>query len=69
LLDFGAPDGATAIEAAAHARGVPLKTLRPEPPAGLYRSKFVLIRPDQHIAWHGDAAADPFAIVDRARGA
>ncbi|MGE3156705.1 MAG: FAD-dependent monooxygenase [Xanthobacteraceae bacterium] len=69
LLDFGAPDGASAIEAAAHARSVPLKALRPEPPAGLYRSKLVLIRPDQHIAWHGDVAADPFAIIDRARGA
>ena len=69
LLDFGAPDGAIAIEAAAHARSVPLKTLRLEPPAGLYRSKLVLIRPDQHIAWHGDVVADPFAIIDRARGA
>jgi len=29
----------------------------------------VLIRPDQHIAWHGDALADPLAVIDRARGA
>ena len=69
LLDFGAPDAAGAIEAAARTRGVPLKTLRLAAPAGLYRSKLVLVRPDQHIAWHGDAVADPLAVVDRARGA
>ena len=55
--------------AAARARGVPLKTLRLEPPDGLYRSKLVLIRPDQHIAWHGDAVADATAVIDRVRGA
>ncbi len=69
LLDLGAPDGASAIEAAARMRGVPLKTLRPEPPASLCHSKLVLIRPDQHVAWHGDAVADPLAVIDRIRGA
>jgi len=29
----------------------------------------VLVRPDQHIAWCGDAAADASAIIDRVRGA
>jgi hypothetical protein len=29
----------------------------------------VLVRPDQHIAWHGDAVAEPMAIIDRVRGA
>jgi len=29
----------------------------------------VLARPDQHIAWHGDAADDALAVIDRARGA
>jgi hypothetical protein len=29
----------------------------------------VLIRPDQHIAWHGDAVADATAVIDRVRGA
>jgi hypothetical protein len=28
----------------------------------------VLIRPDQHIAWHGDAVADATAVIDRVRG-
>ncbi len=50
-------------------RGVPLKTLRLEASRGLYHSKLVLVRPDQHIAWHGDAVADPLAVIDRVRGA
>ena len=69
LLDFGAPAGASAIEAAARERRVPLKILRLEPPADLYRRKLVLIRPDKHIALHGDAIADATAVIDRVRGA
>lgn len=69
LIDLGAPDGAGALEQAAKATGVPLKVLRLDPPDGLYRSKLVLIRPDQHIAWHGDGVSDPVAVIDRARGA
>ena len=34
--------------------------------ATLYRHKLVLSRPDQHVAWRGDAApADALALVDR----
>jgi hypothetical protein len=69
LLDFGAPDGADALAIAAQARGVPLKILRLERPESLYRSQLVVVRPDQHIAWHGDAVAEPMAIIDRVRGA
>ena len=69
LIDFGAPEGARAFEAAARMRGVPLKILQLKPPDGLYRSKLVLVRPDQHIAWHGDAVADATAVIDRVRGA
>ena len=70
LVDFGAAEGAAAFEKAARARGVPLKTLRLAPPEGdLYRSRLVLVRPDQHIAWHGDTAEDALAVVDRVRGA
>ena len=55
--------------AAAPMRGVPLKILRLKPPDGLYRSKLVLVRPDQHIAWHGDAVADAHSRDrSRARG-
>ncbi len=69
LIDFGAAQGASALQAEARAHGLPLKTLRLEPPDGLYRRKLVLIRPDQHIAWHGDAVADARAVIDRVRGA
>jgi 2-polyprenyl-6-methoxyphenol hydroxylase-like FAD-dependent oxidoreductase len=55
---------------AAASRGVPLRVVAAAPPAGLYRSKLVLIRPDRHVAWHGDACpADPLDVIDRARGA
>jgi 2-polyprenyl-6-methoxyphenol hydroxylase-like FAD-dependent oxidoreductase len=69
LIDFGAPEAARALEAAAATRGVSLKTLRLAPPDGLYRRKLVLVRPDHHIAWHGDAATDALAVIDRVRGA
>jgi 2-polyprenyl-6-methoxyphenol hydroxylase-like FAD-dependent oxidoreductase len=71
LLDFGAAaDASAAFAKAAQARRVPLKVLRLAPPEGdLYRDKLVLVRPDQHIAWHGDAAADATAVIDRVRGA
>jgi 2-polyprenyl-6-methoxyphenol hydroxylase-like FAD-dependent oxidoreductase len=36
----------------------------------LYDAGLVLVRPDQHVAWRGDAApADPGAVLDAARGA
>jgi 2-polyprenyl-6-methoxyphenol hydroxylase-like FAD-dependent oxidoreductase len=69
VLDFGAAGGAAALAMAAQARGVPLTILRLERPASLYRSRLVLVRPDQHIAWHGDVVADAAAIIDRVRGA
>ena len=68
LLDFGAADAAGALETAARTRGVPLKTCGRRRRRAL-RSKLVLVRPDQHIAWHGDAAADAAAVIDQARGA
>jgi hypothetical protein len=35
-----------------------------------YRHHLVLVRPDQHVAWRGDAApADPLGLIDRVRGA
>jgi 2-polyprenyl-6-methoxyphenol hydroxylase-like FAD-dependent oxidoreductase len=69
LLDFGARDGAHALETAARIRGVPVKTLRLQAPDGPYRTKLVLVRPDQHIAWHGNELADAMAVIDRVRGA
>jgi 2-polyprenyl-6-methoxyphenol hydroxylase-like FAD-dependent oxidoreductase len=60
------------IEAAAASRGVPLTVLdlRAADAATLYARKLVLSRPDQHVAWRGDAApADPIALIDLVRGA
>jgi hypothetical protein len=51
---------------------VPLQVLdvdSAEAPA-LYREKLVLARPDQHVAWRGNALpADALGLVDRIRGA
>jgi hypothetical protein len=70
LLDFGAAEGAAALTRAAQAKGMPVKVLRlATAPDDLYRHKLVLIRPDQHIAWHGDAVGDAAAVIDRVRGA
>ena len=45
-----------AIRAAARLTGVPLKVIQPQLPvlAELYRARYALIRPDQHVAWRGD---------------
>ncbi len=71
LLAFGRADAA-GLAAAAHSRGVPLDVLRIDEAHGreICERDLVLVRPDQHVAWRGDApAADPLAVIDRARGA
>jgi hypothetical protein len=67
----GSLQGAS-IVAAAGKRNVPLRTIMIEQPeaAALYERKFVLVRPDGHVAWRGDAEpADALAMIDRVRGA
>ncbi|MGD9943716.1 MAG: FAD-dependent monooxygenase [Burkholderiaceae bacterium] len=58
LVPAGTPPGIT-DEARRQARGarIPLKVLAPELPAlpALYPTRLTLIRPDQHVAWRGDA--------------
>lgn len=60
---------------AAQAAGVPMQVLDLQPrdaaeAAALYPRKLVLSRPDQHVAWRGDAVpADPAELVDLIRGA
>jgi hypothetical protein len=44
--------------------------LEPGVHAPLYHHALVLSRPDQHVAWRGDALpSDPAALVDLIRGA
>jgi hypothetical protein len=73
LLRLGddAPDGRVFTEAA-HARAVPLETVEIAAPEirALYQRPLVLVRPDGHVAWRGDALPrDPLAVIDRIRGA
>jgi len=37
--------------------------------AGCAWRRLILVRPDHHVAWHGDAMpSDPQAVIDQARG-
>jgi hypothetical protein len=50
---------------------VPLKPLQPREGsvASLYPTRFTLIRPDQHVAWRGDAwPASGGALFERIAG-
>jgi hypothetical protein len=73
LLRLGAnPPEASKLTDAAKARGVPLReiTLPDADVAALYEKPLVLVRPDGHVAWRGDAPpADAAALIDRVRGA
>ncbi len=60
------------LVAAAQERGLPLDVLdiREDHVREIYERDFVLIRPDQHVAWRGNAMPDdPLAVIDRVRGA
>lgn len=68
--DAGVP--VSALEKAAAARGVPLTIvdLGPRQTDPAYCSKLMIVRPDQHIVWRGDAQPDdPGALIDLLRGA
>nr|VFK66232.1 MAG: 2-polyprenyl-6-methoxyphenol hydroxylase [Candidatus Kentron sp. UNK]VFK71842.1 MAG: 2-polyprenyl-6-methoxyphenol hydroxylase [Candidatus Kentron sp. UNK] len=80
VLD-GARDGhregaAKLFEAAAGDRGIPLQVVRLDDMLvdmslahGLYERSLVLIRPDRHVAWRGDAApTDVDGVLRRAAG-
>jgi 2-polyprenyl-6-methoxyphenol hydroxylase-like FAD-dependent oxidoreductase len=73
LIGFGADAAQAApLLEAAKKRNLPLTfTAIAEPPiAGLYQRKFVLVRPDGHVAWRDDRIpADPLRIIDVVRGA
>jgi 2-polyprenyl-6-methoxyphenol hydroxylase-like FAD-dependent oxidoreductase len=72
LLRFDPSVDVSAVAEAARQRGFPLEVLNiaakdlPEP----YTTKLVLSRPDQHVAWRGDAVpADALGLIDLVRGA
>jgi hypothetical protein len=65
-----APDAAP-LEQAAKRRGLPLETVSLDAPEAreTYERKLVLVRPDGHVAWRGDALpADPAAVVAKVSG-
>jgi hypothetical protein len=71
LMTWDADGAASPIADAARARGVPLGIVEgPPEAAALYSARLVLVRPDGHVAWRGDAPpADPLALIDTVRGA
>jgi 2-polyprenyl-6-methoxyphenol hydroxylase-like FAD-dependent oxidoreductase len=73
LLGFGArANEAAPLLEAARARRVPLEfTAIAEPHvAALYERRFVLVRPDGHVAWRDDRIPDdPLRLIDVVRGA
>ena len=72
LLRLGAtPPDTSAFSAAASACGMPLTVVDISSPAiaGLYERALVLVRPDGHCAWRGDAMPEnPQQIIDTVRG-
>lgn len=72
LLCFQPHDRIAAVESAFARRGVPLQVVHcPDGKvAELYRQPYVLVRPDDHVAWRGARPpADPLLLADMVRGA
>jgi len=68
----GAESEVDRFSGAAVSRGVPFEVLVVDEPriAKLYERRFVLVRPDQHVAWRGnEIPVDPLSVIDRIRGA
>ncbi len=71
LVTDGHDTGADALAQAAAARGMPLAVVAPgdERLPDAYAARFALIRPDQHVAWRGDALPhDVEPLLDRVAG-
>jgi 2-polyprenyl-6-methoxyphenol hydroxylase-like FAD-dependent oxidoreductase len=70
LLGFGSLPATLAMAFAR--RRVPIEVMQIDNPeiAALYERRFVLVRPDGHVAWRSDTLPEnPAALVDRVRGA
>lgn len=66
LLAFGLDEcKVEPLVEAARERGIPLKVVRDDFREGRrrYGARFVLVRPDQFVAWCGDAVADPREVI------
>jgi hypothetical protein len=71
LLRFDSRVNVGLLVDAARTRGVPLDVVdvKSKEAAGIYKHALVLSRPDQHVAWRGDALPpDSLALVDLVRG-
>jgi hypothetical protein len=71
LINLSSEDTNTLTEAAGRA-DLPLTTIQLDEPnvRRIYQRNFVLVRPDGHVAWRGDAVPDNAeAIIDQVRGA
>lgn len=73
LVRFASPGADIGpLREAASQRGVPLEIVDVdhEAAAAIYEQPLVLVRPDGHVAWRGDALpADALSLIDRVRGA
>ena len=72
LLRFPGAPAAAGLQAAAGARKVPLAAIEiaDDAVAALHQRRLVLVRPDGHVAWRGDALPpDVSRLIDRIRGA
>jgi hypothetical protein len=72
LVAQGEGDDAAPFEREAARLGLPLQVVRCRDPeiGALYQRRLVLVRPDGHVTWRGDAPpADPRGVLDVARGA
>ena len=72
LLRFAPGTEVSALEAAARASGVPLRTIDIDHAAAraLYVNRLVLVRPDGFVAWRADALpSDVNGLIDTVRGA
>ena len=65
MCSFTHADFAISVRAAPRTRST-----RSREASQLYRHRLVLVRPDQHVAWRGDAEpGDTLDLVDLVRGA
>ncbi|MFC4127810.1 aromatic-ring hydroxylase C-terminal domain-containing protein [Nocardia rhizosphaerae] len=69
LLEIAAP-AVPEWDAAAQQRRLPFTRYRLHRPDlhGYFGARFVLVRPDLHIAWRGDTTPNAGSVLDRARG-